>query len=37
MKKGIEKLMSDKLYREMYENYKETQGYFKGHRKSIVD
>ena len=37
MKKGIEKLMTDKLYRNMYENYKETQGHFRGQKKSIVD
>lgn len=30
LKKGIDKLINDKFYREMYENYKESQGHFKG-------
>ena len=30
MRKGIDKLINDKFYRNMYDNYKETQGCYRG-------
>tara|TARA_B110000285_G_C14669889_1_gene399852 strand:+ start:318 stop:575 length:258 start_codon:yes stop_codon:yes gene_type:complete len=36
LKSGIDKLTNDKFYRDMYDDYKETQGCYRGSR-GIID